>query len=217
MSLENEDAIAIELLKNVSLNCGYCEVEFSLALYRKHVYQCLNNPEKISCIFRKIGHFNCKWKENPQRLLSHLMTEHELKEVPVNTTVNYLWDIPKHDKIRIRPRILRVDYPSGDENFSYFLLEHVYKPEIGQLTFMIKSFNKEVKLDYTFFLKDKKNSRTWASFRRQTEDLDGPVLSKFPSCDTKNIVQIDYRHILQVQTKHGDEDFYAFGIVFHID
>ena len=218
IDLNSSNSFFMSYIQKVFFDCSYCNKAFKLSEIRDHEDVCDENPSPHICVYRQYPDIMCGWKGKQDELALHLIGSHNAL-IYEGYFFRFLWDIPPVYQSRIRPRVLKVEYPASPTNYVYFYLEHIYFPERQKLVYCIKSLDENISLDYEFVLRNRnENSEPWESFVRRAEVKSDLILSKFPDCDNEKIIQFPL-HILEQLKYYIEKDekfYYAFTIEFNL-
>jgi Seven in absentia protein family len=196
-----------------------CTEKIPLSQREKHEKVCNDRPGGMKCYFNIDSIENrCYWAGKPTQIRNHLMEEHNFITIERDNLIRFLWDPPNENKIRIRPRLLQIKFPSENNPYSYFILEHLYIPEYKQALFAVRTLDPDLTLNYRIELIDRKGPENGLMFKSRTLSFDEFSLDAYPKLELNRVFQVSYDTIKSFTFINGDDhtEYFSFHVIFDI-
>lgn len=223
---DNRNRFVEEQLEQLFVQCQWksqgCSQKIPLSKRGKHEKTCEFRPGGIKCYYHiASGSSYCEWEGKPSNLWEHLKVTHKCDVIEREYFIRFLWNPPAEDVLRIRPRVLKIGFPSDGNAFTIFILEHFYDPVEKVALFMVRTLDSDVKLNYSIDLVDRHHQEMGLTFRGITMDFESPdsfALSDYPDCDLRQVFQVPIKLLQQFTfTLEGENlDYFSFHVIFDI-
>ena len=135
----------------------------------------------------------CSWKGKISELWTHTAFKHNCGVFEREKSITFLWNLPEEDNIRVRPRLLKIKFPSYGNQETCFILEHLYRPVHRVALFMVRSMDPDVRLGYSITIQDRQQEEIGLVFRGLTMSFESEgafTLDDYPNCDLRQVFQV---------------------------
>ena len=226
---ENRNRFVEEQLGQLMVSCRWkehgCDKRISLSERGRHERVCDQRPGWVNCYFRKggSGEKHCDWKGKISDLCAHLCANHKGEVHARDTSITFLWNPPEEDALRVRPRLLKIKFPSDGSPDSLFILEHVYTPKHKVGLFLVRSLDPDIQLAYSISLQDRQHPEMALMFKGVTMNFESEEafgLDEFPDCDLRQVFQVPFKVMHQFKFIHEEDiaksEYFSVHVKFEI-